>query len=94
MGLPRAWRQSDRCGQPRHLAFDWSDAINVDIRFAPRDGDAVVVTVVASGFQSAGGAIDATECFSIVLCDLKTLLESGKSAHLVRDKASLIASAG
>lgn len=79
---------------PRHLAFDWSDAIDVDIRFAARDGDAVVVTVVAGGFQSIEDVIGATEGFSIVLCDLKTLLESGKSAHLVRDKASLIASEG
>lgn len=35
----------------------------------------------------------ATEGFSIVLCDLKTLLESGRSAGLVRDKARLIAQA-
>ena len=28
--------------------------------------------------------------FSIVLCDLKTLLESGRSANLVKDKAELI----
>jgi hypothetical protein len=36
-------------------------------------------------------ATDTIEGFSIVLCDLKTLLESGRSANLVRDKAELIA---
>ena len=35
--------------------------------------------------------MNATEGFSIVLCDLKTFLESGKSANLVRAKAELIA---
>lgn len=29
--------------------------------------------------------------FVMVLCDLKTLLETGRSANLVRDKARLIA---
>ena len=36
-------------------------------------------------------ATDTIEGFSIVLCDLKTLLETGRSANLVRDKAELIA---
>lgn len=36
-------------------------------------------------------AVNATEGFSIVLCDLKTFLETGRSANLVRDKAKLIA---
>jgi hypothetical protein len=35
--------------------------------------------------------VNATEGFSIVLCDLKILLESGQSANLVRAKAELIA---
>jgi hypothetical protein len=34
--------------------------------------------------------VGATEGFTIVLCDLKTLLETGRSANLVRDKAELI----
>ena len=37
--------------------------------------------------EQATGTI---EGFTLVLCDLKTLLESGNSAHLVRDKAELI----
>ena len=35
-------------------------------------------------------AANLAEGFAIVLCDLKTLLESGRSANLVRDKAELI----
>jgi hypothetical protein len=35
-------------------------------------------------------ATNNVEGFTIVLCDLKTLLESGRSANLVRDKAELI----
>lgn len=80
--------------RPGHLAFDWSGGIAVDLRFSARDAASVVVTVVASGFSRADDAIGATEGFAIVLCDLKTLLESGRSAKLVRDKAALIAGSG
>ena len=76
---------------PRHLAFDWSDGIHVEMKFTAKTGNATVVSVDASGFKDADESNGATEGFSIVLCDLKTLLESGRSAHLVRDKAALIA---
>ena len=78
---------------PERLAFDWSDGSHVDMSFELIDGGATKVTVAVSGFsgeailQQATGTI---EGFSIVLCDLKTLLESGASANLVRDKAALI----
>lgn len=78
---------------PHHLAFDWSDGIHVDMRFELLDTDATRVTVAVSGFAGQGllqQAADTIEGFSIVLCDLKTLLESGSSANLVRDKAELI----
>lgn len=78
---------------PHRLAFDWSDGIHVEIAFKPQDAGATVASVVASGLKDAAEAVGATEGFSIVLCDLKTLLESGKSANLVRDKAELIAAA-
>jgi uncharacterized protein YndB with AHSA1/START domain len=77
---------------PRLLGFDWSDGIHVDMTFDPfEDGTRVGVTV--SGFTRDGLLAQATgaiEGFAIVLCDLKTLLETGESAHLVRDKAALI----
>lgn len=75
---------------PDHLAFDWSNGIHVDMRFTSQHPEAAVVRVVATGFKKSAEAVDATEGFSIVLCDLKTLLESGASANLVRDKAELI----
>jgi hypothetical protein len=51
------------------------------------------VRVTCSGFAQQDLLAQATnnvEGFSIVLCDLKTLLETGRSANLVRDKAELI----
>lgn len=69
---------------PGHLAFTWSDGSTVDMDFTPQGSRATVVRVVAKGFKDAAEAVGATEGFSIVLCDLKTLLESGASASLVR----------
>ena len=79
--------------RPHRIAFDWSDGTSVRLDFEePRAGE-TQVAVEVTGF--AGGdaveqALNATEGFAIVLCDLKTLLESGRSANLVRDKARLI----
>ncbi|HET6340503.1 MAG TPA: hypothetical protein VFG30_45150 [Polyangiales bacterium] len=38
-------------------------------------------------------ALEATQGFAIVVCDLKTLLEHGTSIGLVQDKAALITEA-
>lgn len=79
---------------PRHLAFDWSDGTSVDLRFTGHGQDATRVAVEMRGFSgddAVAQVVNATEGFSIVLCDLKTWLESGRSANLVRDKAALIA---
>ena len=82
---------------PHRIAFDWSDGIGVVVSFQDRGALATVVSVEAAGFGDTEDAIakvvNATEGFSIVLCDLKTLLETGRSAQLVRDKAELIAEA-
>ena len=82
---------------PHRIEFDWSDGISVGIRFQDQGLYATRVSVEVTGFgksdEAFSKAIDATEGFSIVLCDLKTLLESGRSANLVRDKAQLIAEA-
>jgi uncharacterized protein YndB with AHSA1/START domain len=82
---------------PHRIEFDWSDGISVVIRFQDQGIRATRVSVEVSGFGKSrdafGKAMNATEGFSIVLCDLKTLLESGRSASLVRDKAQLIAEA-
>lgn len=82
-----------RFESPHHLGFDWSDGIHVDMHFELIDAELTRVTVAVTGFAGEGmleQATDTIEGFTIVLCDLKTLLESGSSANLVRDKAELI----
>ncbi len=77
-----------------HITFDWSDGISVDMAFQPYGGNGTRITVKAVGFtgnNAAVEAVNATEGFTIVLCDLKGLLESGSSPNLVKDKAELIA---
>jgi len=81
---------------PRQLAFDWSAGIHVDMSFELFGEGATRVAIVVSGIRGPDAMAKATgtaEGFSIVLCDLKTLLETGESAHLVRDKAELIIAA-
>ena len=77
------------------IAWDWSDGTHVAIGLEPLGDGATAVTLDHTGFQGgrdamAAAALDATEGFALVLADLKTLLESGVSANLVRDKARLI----
>jgi len=84
-----------RFESPHHLAFDWDDETHVAMTFEPF-GDGTRVSVEVSGFQGADALQQATgtvEGFAIVLCDLKTLLETGESAGLVRAKAELIIAA-
>lgn len=77
------------------VAWDWSDGTHVDIALEKIDGNSTAVTVTHDGFQGSGddivaSALDATEGYALVLADLKTLLETGTSANIVRDKARLI----
>lgn len=78
----------------RGVSWHWSDGTTVDVDAEAVDGG-TAVTLVNAGFQGSPeeiveAALNATEGFALVLADLKTLLESGSSAHLVRDKARLI----
>jgi uncharacterized protein YndB with AHSA1/START domain len=78
---------------PQFLAFDWSGGVHVDMSFAAMEPESTRLSVRVSGLAGDGllqQVADVIEGFSIVLCDLKTLLESGTSANLVRDKAELI----
>jgi uncharacterized protein YndB with AHSA1/START domain len=78
------------------LSFTWSDELAITMLFQPHVGIGTRVTVTVSGFSGrevSAQAVDATEGFTIVLCDLKCLLETGHSGNMVRDKAALIASA-
>jgi uncharacterized protein YndB with AHSA1/START domain len=77
-----------------HIKFKWSNGNVVDLTFDQHPDEATRVEVVVTGFSgndSALQAVNATEGFAIVLCDLKSLLETGKSGGMVRDKALLIA---
>jgi uncharacterized protein YndB with AHSA1/START domain len=85
--------EATRLVEGKHVAWRWSSG-TVDIDLEPIDGG-TAVTLVNANFpggdkQQVEAALNATEGFSIVLCDLKTLLESGKSAGLTRGKAKLI----
>ncbi|HTE43398.1 MAG TPA: hypothetical protein VK629_21440, partial [Steroidobacteraceae bacterium] len=77
----------------RLIAFTWSDGIAVKLEFNPHSNSSTRLSVTAIGFKGADAmtqAVGATEGFTIVLCDLKSLLETGRSGNMVRDKASLI----
>jgi uncharacterized protein YndB with AHSA1/START domain len=77
----------------RRIGFDWSNGMHVELEFEPFGDEATRLSAAVSGFKGRDVLKQATnvvEGFSIVFCDLKTLLESGNSAHLVRDKAELI----
>jgi uncharacterized protein YndB with AHSA1/START domain len=79
---------------PRNLAFDWAGGLHVELDFEDFRKEGTRVIVEVSGSTDGDGLAEATnaiEGFAIVLCDLKTLLETGESAGLVRDKALLIA---
>jgi uncharacterized protein YndB with AHSA1/START domain len=79
----------------RFLAIEWDDGTRVEWTFDERENGVTVVRIENSGFagnedEAVATAIESTQGFAIVLCDLKVLLETGQSPNLVRDKASLI----
>lgn len=78
------------------IAFRWSDGIAVTMRFEQHDASSTRLSVTATGFTGTDApslAVNATEGFTIVVCDLKSLLETGQSGNMVRDKAVLISAA-
>jgi len=83
-----------RFAQGKYISFIWSDGIAVALEFRAKGRSSTVVQVAAKGFKgrdSSSAAVSTTEGFAIVLCDLQSLLETGKSGGMVRDKAALIA---
>jgi len=78
---------------PRRIGFDWPGGMHVELLFEPFNDDGTHLTAEISGLHGKDlltQATDVVEGFTIVFCDLKTLLETGTSANLVRDKAELI----
>jgi hypothetical protein len=79
---------------PRLIEFDWSDGSHVRLFFSLHAPSVTKIRLEASRFDAATAIdtlVDATEGYTVVLCDLKCLLETGRSPGLVRDKAALIA---
>lgn len=79
----------------KKLAWKWSDKSTVSIDLEVLDGG-TAITLINGDFPQHGterieAALNATEGFSIVLADLKTLLETGTSAGITKAKAKLIA---
>ncbi|MES2819992.1 MAG: polyketide cyclase [Pseudomonadota bacterium] len=77
----------------RVIAFSWSDGVLVTIKLIAHAASCTRVSIAATGFKgmhAVSQAINATEGFAVVLCDLKSLLETGSSGNMVRDKAALI----
>jgi uncharacterized protein YndB with AHSA1/START domain len=79
----------------KRLLLEWSDGTTVDWQLKTRPDGHTVLEVRNAGFKGTYAeiveqALEATQGFSIVLCDLKTLLEHGRPLNLTRDKALLI----
>lgn len=73
----------------------FSDSTTVEWTFESVDTTNTIVTVVNAGYsgsieEQVEQALNSVEGFTWVLADLKTLLEQGMSAGIVKDKAWLI----
>lgn len=82
----------DELARPSRIALTWSDASTLRFEFAKHSEGRTQVTAeftIADG-DSIEQIVDTTAGYTFVLCDLKTPLESGRSANLVRSKAALI----
>jgi hypothetical protein len=76
------------------ITIEWSDNTLLSLSFAA-NVDGTRLAVEHWGFKGTdseivAAAIEATQGFTIVLCDLKLMLEQNASMNLVRDKAVLI----
>lgn len=79
----------------RLIRLSWDDRTTVSFAFEPFSDGGTRIEVINEGFsgdaeQAMKTALEATQGFAIVLCDLKVTLEQGQSPGLVRDKAVLI----
>lgn len=79
----------------RSIALTWSDGQRVRFRFDDRGRDTTRIAVEQTGFagppeRATAAALEATQGFTLVLCDLKVYLETGVSPGITRDKAILI----
>jgi uncharacterized protein YndB with AHSA1/START domain len=85
----------ETCRRPSLIELTWSDGSSTKIEFVEHAKGKTKVSIsaeVTAERDLVDQVVNTTEGFSIVLCDLKTYLESGHSANLVRAKAELIGS--
>jgi uncharacterized protein YndB with AHSA1/START domain len=79
----------------RRIEIRGSDLSTTKWTFTSLHPDETLVAIAQSGFpgnsdELVAHALDATQGYSIVLCDLKILLERGLQSNLVADKAVVI----
>jgi uncharacterized protein YndB with AHSA1/START domain len=79
----------------RQIVTAWDDGTTIDFTFDEIEHDTTLVRVTQTGFsgssdEAVAKALDATEGFTLVLCELKALLEQNVSLDAVRDKARWI----
>jgi uncharacterized protein YndB with AHSA1/START domain len=77
------------------VAFQWDDGTTVEWTFSEYEGYGSRVVVTQSGFNGTPDEVvamtlEATSGFTLVLSELKVLLERGFTPNLVKDKALLI----
>jgi len=80
------------------ILIEWSDGTTLEWKFERRADGSTVLEVENRGFagdprEAIATALESTQGFAIVVCDLKSLLEHGTSMGFVRDKAALITEA-
>jgi uncharacterized protein YndB with AHSA1/START domain len=79
----------------QHIATAWDDDTTIDFSFSELEPGLTLVRVIQAGFpgspeEAVAKALDATQGFTIVLCELKARLEQNIALNAVRDKARLI----
>jgi uncharacterized protein YndB with AHSA1/START domain len=79
----------------QHIATAWDDDTTIDFSFSELEPGHTLVRVTQAGFSGSpeevvAKALDATQGFTIVLCELKAHLEQNTALNAVRDKARLI----
>ena len=73
----------------------WDDDTTIDFSFREIEPNLTLVGVTQEGFpgppdEAVAKALDATQGFTLVLCELKALLEQNVNLNAVRDKARSI----
>jgi uncharacterized protein YndB with AHSA1/START domain len=81
--------------QNQHIATAWDDDTTIDFSFSQLEPELTLVRVTQAGFSGSpdevvAKALDATQGFTLVLCELKALFEQNVSLNAVRDKARSI----